>query len=724
MTTTLTLIEKGDRALEVNLSAIEGEHAEDFELISPSVWPLVVDEHTPAQNIVIQCTPSAIGNRHATLILTSNDVAIPKPHYPLTCIGQAAPDVQAHYESTPPPQTPLTFAETPIATTVTTTLTVANTHSLPLTIDFKELIGEHADEFQIVDPQLPLTLSPEQEVSIRLQCRPTEAGIRRATLILTTTAANQLSARYPLSCQGQAVDSLAPKQTALIYQPGQLLVQLNQTGAFTDDIELTTLMQEFNVKAVSAVLTEAQPFYLLTLPIDADIPKAVTHFSATLAVDYAEPNYILTPSTLPNDPYQYPAADLEHAWALTTGRSEVILAIVDTGIDYFHEDLSEKIVNGYDFVAQDDAAQDDHGHGTLMAGLAAARTDNHLGIAGVCWHCQLMAVKVADHQGHATVARLIQGIEYAVTQGADIIHIGLGSPHYARMLHEFISTHATIPIVAATGNQGSSAIDYPAKLPQTIAVGALDAQGNKWSNTNTGQQLDIVAPGVQLTSTGLNNSYPSALTGTSLAAAQVTGALGLLLSLCPELAAADMRTLLTETAHDLGAVGWDPDYGHGQLDIAALLSAAKANNCFQQPLPCAQTPTLTSATNGQWNNPATWTPQRQPQHEDIILIRPQHTVTAEPQILRFQGLCNHGYVQGLPKQTLMLITAREQGFIDNYGQIRAAAATQTQNCADFGSDVLLKVAAGRIHNSPQAIIASGASGNSGELDCSPAEGGQ
>jgi len=726
VTTTLTLIEKGNQALEVNFSAIEGEHAEDFEVISPDTWPLIVDAQTPEQEIVIQCTPSAVGKRSATLILSSNDVALPKPHYPLTCSGQAPTDIQAHYVSTPPPQTPLTFGETPLATTITTTLIITNTSSLPLTIDSEEFIGEHAAEFQIVDSQLPLTLSPEQEVSITLQCQPAEAGIRRATLILTTTATDQASARYPLTCQGQAVASTIPKQPTVTYQPGELLVKLNQTEAFTDDVELTALMEEFKVKEVSPVLTEAQPFYLLTLPVDADIPKAATHFSATLAVDYAEPNYILTPSTLPNDPYQYPATvdNLQRAWTLTTGDSEVVLAIVDTGIDYFHEDLSDKIIKGYDFVAQDDNAQDDHGHGTVLAGLAAARTDNHLGIAGVCWHCQLMAVKVADHQGDATVARLIQGIEYAIAQGADIILIGLGSPHYARTLHEFIEAHAVIPIVAATGNQGSSVIDYPAKLPQTIAVGALDAQGNKWANSNSGQQLDIVAPGVQLTSTGLNNSYPANLAGTCLAAAQVTGALGLLLSLCPELTAAKLRTLLTETAHDLGVAGWDADYGHGQLDVAALLAEAKANNCFQQPLPCAQAPTLTSTTNGQWQDPATWTPQRQPQREDIILIRPQHTVMAQPQALHFKGLCNHGQLQGLPKQTLMLITAGEKGFIDNYGQIQAAAGGQTQNCADSGSDVLLKVAAGRIHNYPQSVMASGGSRNGSELACSPAEGGQ
>lgn len=195
--------------------------------------------------------------------------------------------------------------------------------------------------------------------------------------------------------------------------------------------------------------------------------------SALAGVRYAEPNYLAQAFGTPNDPsfatqWNMRKINAPAAWDVTTGRADTIIAIIDTGIDLAHPDLQAKIVDGYDFVNADTTAQDDHGHGTHCAGIAAALSNNSVGVAGVNWQARLMPVKVLNYQGLGSYANVAAGIVWAADQGATVISLSLGGSANSTALSDAINYAAGrgAVIVAAAGNGYASgnAPSYPAAL--------------------------------------------------------------------------------------------------------------------------------------------------------------------------------------------------------------------------------------------------------------------
>ncbi len=312
-------------------------------------------------------------------------------------------------------------------------------------------------------------------------------------------------------------------------------------------------------------------------------------------IEFAEPNYLvfaadaITP-TIPNDPYwgnQWGPPDIQAplAWSVTTGTASVTIAIIDTGVDLTHPDLADKIdlVNSTSFVTYTTSPQDDNGHGTHVAGIAAATSNNGVGIAGMAWGARIMALKILNSAGTGSNDNLAAAIYYAVGHGARIINLSLGDTAYSTTVEQAVNdAYASgVTVVAAAGNSGTFGVLYPAAYPNAIAVASVDSANNRSYFSNYGPSIALAAPGSSIYSTmwpGYNRWCPGSsycsLSGTSMATPHVAGTAALLASL-PQFDTPDkIRAALQNTARDLGDPGRDPYYGFGLVQAYAALSFA------------------------------------------------------------------------------------------------------------------------------------------------------
>lgn len=276
---------------------------------------------------------------------------------------------------------------------------------------------------------------------------------------------------------------------------------------------------------------------LIVYPDSSDVFSLVKLVGSNPAVRYAEPDYIVYADFTPNDTYWVSQQwgpkkiNCQAAWDIGTGDTGTVVAIVDTGIDYNHPDLSGKVVLGYDYINNDADPMDDHGHGTHCAGIAAAKTNNATGVAGVGFNCKLMAVKVLNSGGSGSFSAVASGISYATANGAKVISLSLGSTGGDATTQAAIDNawNNGVVVCAAAGNNGSSSPFYPAYYANCIAVGATDSSDNRAGFSNYGPSwVDVGAPGDTIYST-YAGSYAN-LSGTSMACPHVAGACGLLYS--------------------------------------------------------------------------------------------------------------------------------------------------------------------------------------------------
>ncbi len=266
-------------------------------------------------------------------------------------------------------------------------------------------------------------------------------------------------------------------------------------------------------------------------------------------------------------------ADLVHP---TNKGSGVKVGIIDTGIDLDHPDLTVAGDVTFVKVKGSKSGDDDNGHGTHCAGIVAAE-DNTIGVIGVAPEASLYAVKVLDHKGSGWVSDIIAGIEWSVDNGMQIISMSLGTSSDVQALHDACDAayDAGVLIVAAAGNSGNEEgtgdnVEYPAKYESVIAVAATDQDDNRWISSSTGPDVELAAPGVDITSTYLNGGYAIG-SGTSMACPHVAGTAALVLAGKPELTNEEVRTRLQKIAEDLGEAGRDNLYGWGLVDAYAVL---------------------------------------------------------------------------------------------------------------------------------------------------------
>jgi subtilisin family serine protease len=266
-------------------------------------------------------------------------------------------------------------------------------------------------------------------------------------------------------------------------------------------------------------------------------------------------------------------------WRETKGEG-IKVGVLDTGIALEHPDLKSAILEARDFTRSPSQAYDAQGHGTHVSGIIAARR-NANGIVGVAPESKIIMAKVLNDEGSGTSADIVAGIRWAVETGADILSMSLGSPEPDEKIHQalVLAISKGVFVITAAGNEGPEldTVGYPAGFPEMVAVGSIDRTKKLSSFSSRGRQVDIVAPGDQITSCYPPRSY-AVLSGTSMATPFVSGVVALMLAKhrkyggkSPVQTQQDMIEHLCRSADDTGKAGFDPLYGCGIINPAKLI---------------------------------------------------------------------------------------------------------------------------------------------------------
>ena len=310
---------------------------------------------------------------------------------------------------------------------------------------------------------------------------------------------------------------------------------------------------------------------------------------------YAEPNYLLLPNREPNDTYyqeyqwNLPLIGMEQSWEISRGSNDVVVAIVDTGLDLKHPEFAGKIIDGYNVLDGSNNPADDNGHGTHVAGVIAAKTNNNDGIAGMSWNSKLMPIKAIGADGAGSAVDIAQGIYWATDHGADVINLSVGNYTSSAALKDACryAYDRNVVLVAASGNDATDKASYPAAYDEVLAVAAVDHRRQRADFSNFGDYVDVAAPGVDIPSTYIYSDYAS-LSGTSMACPHVAALASLIRSVRPDMKNSEIMEHIRGSAVDLGAPGHDALYGYGMINAEQALSRlgqAKAPTAQEEAKP-------------------------------------------------------------------------------------------------------------------------------------------
>jgi len=393
------------------------------------------------------------------------------------------------------------------------------------------------------------------------------------------------------------------------YRPDEVLVKFKPT---LSDQTIKATIAAYQCKKLKRI--PRINVYKIQIQTDATLEETLFALRRNPDVEYAEPNYIAYVTETPVDTffrYQYALynsgqdigppgspqgkerADIKatSVWEETKGDEDIVIAILDTGVDLDHPDLNEKIYSsGYDFINIDSDATDDHAHGTHVAGIAAAETDNGEGIAGVAWNCKILPVKVLNDLGEGSYSEIVDGIIWAADNEADVMNLSLGGNFPSASLENALqyAHDMDIVIVAAAGNEGGAVL-YPAAYDEyCLAVAATDYNdervdffnsGGLWES-NFGPEIDVAAPGALIISAVPTwywgpGSFPYGWgDGTSQASPHVAGLAALIKSVKPDLTADQIMNVIRYSADDVNIdnnPGRDNYIGFGRINSETAL---------------------------------------------------------------------------------------------------------------------------------------------------------
>jgi subtilisin family serine protease len=299
----------------------------------------------------------------------------------------------------------------------------------------------------------------------------------------------------------------------------------------------------------------------------------------------AQLNYVRHSSALPNDP-ALKFGDQEYlkkirlpaAWDITKGSTGRTIAVIDTGIDTSHPDLAGRIKPGFNAITGTSNVNDDNGHGTIVAGIAAAITNNNRGVAGAAWNAGIMPIKALAADGSGTDADIAEGITWAADHGASVIVLSLGGPGSSAALSAAViyARDHNVVMVGAAGNSGSDVPSFPAAYGAVLAVSATDTSSVFAHWSNYGSWVDVAAPGRSIVSpvSGPGEDYAVG-DGTSFAAPLVAGVALLVRTKYPAWTWDQVLNRIRNSAQDFGPRGIDPFYGFGRVDAYAAVTGVK-----------------------------------------------------------------------------------------------------------------------------------------------------
>lgn len=272
------------------------------------------------------------------------------------------------------------------------------------------------------------------------------------------------------------------------------------------------------------------------------------------------------------------------AWTTTTGRRSTVVAVLDTGVDLRHPDLRGALVPGIDLVNGDADPSDDHGHGTKVAGVIAARSDNGRGVASYCWHCSIMPVKVMRHDGYGTTSTVARGIVWATDNGADVITMSLSGTAGTPVLQAAVryAYRRGVVLLSSAGNNGTARKRFPAAYAEVVGVAAAMPNDSRRVSSSYGDWVDVAAPGCHAT-TARGGGYVG-FCGTSSAAPAVAGLVGLAESFRPTASASHLRQAVKLASTRLGYVSY------GRVDASQTLEHLAALTSQRRPVVDAALP--------------------------------------------------------------------------------------------------------------------------------------
>ncbi|HET9482178.1 MAG TPA: S8 family serine peptidase, partial [Candidatus Polarisedimenticolia bacterium] len=394
----------------------------------------------------------------------------------------------------------------------------------------------------------------------------------------------------------------APAADPPAYVAGEIILELSDGGADalrsrlsgspgasdTGHPTLDALGRRYGVRQIRAVLPDDRArgrkgprprmsdFFLLRLAEGQDALEALDEYRADPLVESVQLNYLYEPDLIPNDPLypsQYAHAKTQAAagWDIETGDPAVVIAIMGTGVSATHPDLAYRLVTGWDFVDDDtDPSPAGDGHETSVAGVAGAAANNLTGVAGVCWGCGLMPLRI-DY----TTTDVAQAIDFAVTNGARVVNMSFGNYDINKYGPDTVVETAVddgfaagVVMVATAGNDAISTKRYPGALDNVIGVSSTDAMDERAGFSNFGDWVDVAAPGQAVYSTLLNGGFGT-VNGTSFSAPYVAGLAGLVLSKDPLLTPSQVRLIVEYTTDPLDA---DRYIGTGRVNVARALA--------------------------------------------------------------------------------------------------------------------------------------------------------
>jgi thermitase len=383
--------------------------------------------------------------------------------------------------------------------------------------------------------------------------------------------------------------------------PGEILMRYapGTSRADIDDMNVTHGL------AIRAYIPQLRVYRMAVAP-DKTIDDMIDMCRQDVRCEYAEPNFIgQGGDVVPDDPFFFlqwhlnntgqtggtPDADVDavEGWQITTGSDAIVVAILDTGIDFGHPEFAGRVLPGFDFVNEDADAQADHPHGVFVAGILAANANNAFGVAGVDHHVSILPIKVLDAQNLGTTLDLAQGLVFAATRSRVINMSLINYPLSSTLMVALqFARDAGAILMACAGNGGLGDADRsgPGASPLTISVGATDHRDARAFFSATGSALDLVAPGLSVVTVSSDRSTnPVGFSGCSAATPVASGVATLLLSADPLLTHDDVLNLLAATADDQvgppseDSPGRDDFFGHGRVNVNRALQRIVSLTC-------------------------------------------------------------------------------------------------------------------------------------------------